>query len=195
MKHEIKKNSFAILISVFALIITFSMFEKLIAQEYEIIEDKYGKPLAAIWKKDLKEVSGELAILKRSRHLVVISCQNNKILKDEKYIFRADRNCNNDFTSWFLIKNLPDFIVAATGQYVVLTGPPTSCGACMPKPFDDFELHRRIGIDHTVHPEKFDPRIIEEFNQIHKDDEVRPFINSDPNFDFRGRSESINRVR
>ena len=113
--------------------------------QYTFVNDQFGRTLGLIWQKDGAQKSGELAIHKQRRTLLFISCDRRNIRDNEAYMRRTERNCAGLFAIW--PTNLIYYVTVALSQRVVLTGPPDSCGTCMPRPYVEFDLPANVIID------------------------------------------------
>ena len=137
-----------------------------IAEDYEYVKNNSGQKICLIYEKNGEQKHGELAIHSTNRNLLFISCDKKEIYADEKYFRRYSRNCNNVFSEW--PENLVEHITLALGEPIVLTGPPSSCGACMPVPYQDFTLPQQVTIEPEI-LEMYDGAIFKEGDSIDND--------------------------
>ena len=118
------------------------------AEEYEYIRNEDGDKLGMIYLLEGREISGELAISKLNKRLLFISCDKSRVLDNELYMRRNSIVCSEDFSAW--PENLIDYYAESKGRPVILGGPPTSCGVCTEKPFQDFTISNEVTIDPEV---------------------------------------------
>jgi len=117
--------------------------------KYEYVKNEYGKKLGMVYiLGENKNISGELAIDKKTRKMLFISCDKTKVLDNEFYMRRDTRNCPYGFSYW--PSDLLNYVSSAQGSTVILSGPSTSCGVCTEVPFSYFPIPNGVKIDPKI---------------------------------------------
>jgi hypothetical protein len=133
--------------------------------EYEYVKNKYGKKLGVTYKTEKVEISGELAIDKKTGKMLFISCDKTKVLDNELHMRRNGRNCSIEFSTW--PSNLLKHISVTQGRPVILSGRPSkTCGVCAETPFSYVDVPDEVEIDPSIlkNPDDYPPDIREIFD-------------------------------
>lgn len=103
------------------------------------LTDDAGERLGATFERENLIAEGEMAIYLPRSVMVLVTCRGQNRFGDTFYMRRRSRNCSGHFAAW--PKRLMTAVaVIATVKPVALFGPPSTCGMCMPSPFEDFDL-------------------------------------------------------
>lgn len=106
--------------------------------DYSLVLNRQGYPLGVIYQRDGTELYGELGRMHDTGLLIFVACTSRNIYLDEEYMRRWERNCQSGSVHW--PDDLLSHMQAAGHRPVRLTGPPRTCGICVPNPFDDLRL-------------------------------------------------------
>jgi hypothetical protein len=112
--------------------------------EYSYVVDERGLNLGMNYSSSSATYTGELAIHNETGALLFVECGTANTFFDESKMRRRNRNCSNNVSVW--PDNLAEYVVAASPVPIVLTGPPATCGVCMPGVGDPFEIPDGVSV-------------------------------------------------